>query len=56
MTTGKTKAWTKWTFVGKVMSLLFNIAKMGTQISWYFEYQRNCELTVSLVIMKQDIL
>ena len=23
--------------------------------SWYFEYQRNCELTVSLVIMKQDI-
>ena len=56
MTTGKTKAWTRWTFVGKVMSLLFNIAKMGTQISWYFEYQRNCELTVSLVIMKQDIL
>ena len=24
MTTGKTIAWTKWTFVGKVMSLLFN--------------------------------
>ena len=56
MTTGKTKAWARWTFVGKVMSLLFNIARMGTQISWYFEYQRNCELTVSLVIMKQDIL
>ena len=25
MTTGKTKALTKWTFVGKVMSLLFNM-------------------------------
>ena len=25
MTTGKTKALTRWTFVGKVMSLLFNI-------------------------------
>ena len=25
MTTGKTIAWTKWTFVGKVMSLVFNM-------------------------------
>ena len=25
MTTGKTRALTRWTFVGKVMSLLFNI-------------------------------
>ena len=25
MTTGKTIAWTKWIFVGKVMSLLFNM-------------------------------
>ena len=25
MTTGKTKALTRWTFVGKVMSLLFNV-------------------------------
>ena len=25
MTTGKTIAWTEWTFVGKVMSLLFNM-------------------------------
>ena len=25
MTTGKTIAWTRWTFVGKVMSLLFNM-------------------------------
>ena len=25
MTTGKTIAWTRWTFVGKVMSLLFNL-------------------------------
>ena len=25
MITGKTKAWTRWTFVGKVMSLLFNM-------------------------------
>ena len=28
MTTGKTIALTKWTFVGKVMSLLFNILSM----------------------------
>ena len=25
MTTGKTIAWTRWIFVGKVMSLLFNM-------------------------------
>ena len=25
MTTGKTIAWTRWTFVGKVISLLFNM-------------------------------
>ena len=25
MTTGKTTAWTRWTFVGKIMSLLFNM-------------------------------
>ena len=25
MTTGKTMAWTRWTFVGEVMSLLFNM-------------------------------
>ena len=25
MTTGKTTAWTRWTFVGKVVSLLFNM-------------------------------
>ena len=25
MTTGKTIAWTRWTFVGKVISLLFNV-------------------------------
>ena len=56
VTTGKTIALTRWTFVGKVMSLLFNIARMGTQKSWYFEYQKNCEFAVSLVIMKQDIL
>ena len=29
MTTGKTIAWTRWTFVGKVMSLLFNM------LSWF---------------------
>ena len=28
MTTGKTKALTRWTFVGKVMSLLFNMLSM----------------------------
>ena len=28
MTTGKTIAWTRWTFVGKVMSLLFNTLSM----------------------------
>ena len=29
MTTGKTTALTRWTFVGKVISLLFNILQMG---------------------------
>ena len=29
MTTGKTIALTRWTFVGKVMSLLFNMLSMG---------------------------
>ena len=28
MTTGKTIAWTRWTFVGKVMSLLFNMLSL----------------------------
>ena len=28
MTTGKTIAWTRWTFVGKVMSLIFNMLTM----------------------------
>ena len=28
MTTGKTVAWTRWTFVGKVMSLLFYVLSM----------------------------
>ena len=29
MTTGKTIAWTRWTFVGKVMSLLFNVLSIN---------------------------
>jgi len=29
MTTGKTIAWTRWTFVDKVMSLLFNMLSRG---------------------------
>ena len=32
MTTGKTKALTKWTFVGKVMSLLFNMLSSWSQL------------------------
>ena len=38
MTTGKTIALTRWTFVGKVLSLLFNmlsrVQSMGSQMSW----------------------
>ena len=38
MTTGKTIALIRWTFVGKVMSLLFNmlsrVQSMGSQMSW----------------------
>ena len=34
MTTGKTVALTKWTFVGKVMSLLFNeLSRLGHDFS-----------------------
>ena len=29
MTTGKTRAWTRWTFVGKAKSLLFNMLSLG---------------------------
>ena len=34
MTTGNTKAWTRWTFDGKVMSLLFNmLSRVGHSFS-----------------------
>ena len=33
MTTGKTTALTRWTFVGKVMSLLFNMLSNGDAIT-----------------------
>ena len=35
MTTGKTIALTRWTFVGKVMSLLFNVTKSQIELSDY---------------------
>ena len=38
MTTGKTTALTRWAFVGKVMSLLFNIFLT----SWYIVYADYC--------------
>ena len=35
MTTGKTIALTRWTFVGKVMSLLFNmLSRLAWKIPW----------------------
>ena len=38
MTTGKTIALTRWTFVGKVMSLLFNILSRSSPIiSWQID-------------------
>ena len=33
MTTGKTKAFTRWTFVGKVMSLLFNMLSAAPAVA-----------------------
>ena len=36
MSTGKTIAWTRWTFVGKVLSLLFNIAALNKGSLWGF--------------------
>ena len=39
MTTGKTIAWTRWTFVVKVMSLLFNmLSKLVIQMGISFPY------------------
>ena len=34
MTTGKTIAWTRWTFVGEVMSLLFNMLSRLVSLRW----------------------
>ena len=39
MTTGKTIAWTRWTFVAKVMSLLFNMLSRLVMISFQEERQ-----------------
>ena len=36
MTTGKTIAWTRWTFVGKVMSLLFNMLSRLVKKKFFF--------------------
>ena len=45
MTTGKTIALARWTFVGKVISLLFSILQMGPQKlekrSWWFDLLRS---------------
>ena len=39
MTTGKTKALTRWTFVGKVMSLLFNmLSRLVITFLWRSKY------------------
>ena len=37
LTTGKTKAFTRWTFVGKVMSLLFNMLSMLITAFFFFQ-------------------
>ena len=42
MTTGKTIALTRWTFVGKVMSLLFNIC-----LGWVITFLRSKRLLIS---------
>ena len=64
MTTGKTKALTRWTFVSKVMSLLFNMLSrfvivffQGARVNFVaavticsdFEAQENKSVTVSIV-------
>ena len=54
MTTEKTIAWTRWTFAGKVMALLFNMLSMFVIV---FFPRRNCLLilwlqSTSTVILK----
>ena len=51
MTTGKMTAWTRWTFVGKLMSLLFN---MLSRLVITF-LPRSKRLLISLVIRKMQI-
>ena len=53
MTTGKTMALTRWTFVGKVMSLLFNM------LSWFviaFLPRSKCLLISGLQSLSTEIL
>ena len=53
MTTGKTIALTRWTFVGKVMSLLFN---MLSRVVIAFLPRSNCLLTSWLQSLSEVIL
>ena len=46
MTTGKTIALSRWTFVGKVMALLFNI--LLDSVCWYFV--KNVLLCLSVIL------
>ena len=45
MTTGKTIALTKWTFIGKVMSLLFNMLGKGVHLAEYIMRNTGLEET-----------
>ena len=54
MTTGKTIALTRWTFVGKVMSLLFNmlsglVIRMSSGKELEMSLKSRCQITKGLV-------
>ena len=51
MTTGKTIAWTRWIFVGKVISLLFNML-FRLIIAFAFKEQESFKLVVILELLK----
>ena len=51
MTTGKTTALTRWTFVGKVMSLLFNMLSRLVTGTWNVRFMNQGKL----VVVKQEM-
>ena len=51
MTTGKTTALTRWTFVGKVMSLLFNMLSRLVIGTWNVRFMNQGKL----VVVKQEM-